>query len=394
MLELYYEVHGSGPALLLIPGSNGDAAFYAELADLLADRYTVINYDRRGFSRSAGAPAPRAGWAETHAEDARQLLDAVAGGPASVFGSSAGAIIGLELISRHPQLVTRLIAHEPPLAELLPDATRWRTLFHDVVTTYQQHGAEPAMRMFMAGTGTDTVDRPPHVDAGLISRMPGNVPTILTQEVPNATSYRPDFAALDAQCARITLAGGRLEPGGRRLSRRSHRLLVAAGRLRRDVGRHLRAGQFVSVAASAALRAANSTHPGGVVARCRWACDRVQAHCSHLLRRPARIRKRTRMPPAQPAASASDGSGRVTRCTLVTQSSACSSLCTRAASSNANRSAARDRQSSSASRAAATAAGSRRRIAESASTSASRSCSPTPRTRAMSRAEPPAAVPA
>jgi pimeloyl-ACP methyl ester carboxylesterase len=207
--SLYHDVRGSGPALLLIPGSNGDAGFYAALADLLADRYTVISYDRRGFSRSPGQGELRAGWVETHTEDACHLLEAVAGGPARVFGSSAGAIIGLALVSRRPQQVTRLVAHEPPLAELLPDATRWRTFFEDVTATYRTRGAEPAMRKFLTGIGMDTIEQPSRVDPELISRMSGNVHTILTQEVPNAPSYRPNLAALDAQHTRITVAGGR-----------------------------------------------------------------------------------------------------------------------------------------------------------------------------------------
>jgi pimeloyl-ACP methyl ester carboxylesterase len=207
--RLYYEVRGSGPPLLLIPGSNGDAGFFDAMADLLAEHRTVISYDRRGFSRSPVGEVERAEWIETHTEDARRLLDAVAGGPSQVFGSSAGAVIGLALISRHPQQVTRLVAHEPPLAELLPDAVRWRAFFEDVGATYRDEGADPAMRKFMAGIGLDTAQKPDHLDPGLIGRMPGNVHTILTQEVPNAPGYCPDLAALDVQHARITLAGGR-----------------------------------------------------------------------------------------------------------------------------------------------------------------------------------------
>ena len=66
------------------------------MAGLLAEHYTVITYDRRGFSRSPIQRPSRGGWAETHAQDAQRLLDVVAGGPAHVFGSSAGAVIGLE----------------------------------------------------------------------------------------------------------------------------------------------------------------------------------------------------------------------------------------------------------------------------------------------------------
>ncbi len=210
--RLYHEVRGSGPALLLIPGSNGDAGFYAALADHLAERYTVISYDRRGFSRSPIQQRRPTEWVDTHSQDARRLLDAMGTGPAYVFGSSAGAVIGLDLISRYPQQVTGLIAHEPPLAELLPDAARWRTFFQEVSTAHHTEGAGPAMRMFMTGTGLDATEQPTRADPELIGRMTGNIHTILTEEVPNAPSYRPDLVALDAQHARITPAVGRVAP--------------------------------------------------------------------------------------------------------------------------------------------------------------------------------------
>src|SRR5712692_9919310 len=60
--NLYYEVRGSGPVLLLVCGGIYDAAGYAGLAGPLADRYTVVTYDRRGNSRSpwTGRRSPRA----------------------------------------------------------------------------------------------------------------------------------------------------------------------------------------------------------------------------------------------------------------------------------------------------------------------------------------------
>lgn len=207
--RLHYEVRGSGPTLLLIPGSNGDAGFFDAVADLLADRYTVVGYDRRGFSRSPAREEWQGEWADVHTEDASRLLDAVGEGPAHVFGSSAGAVIGLALISRHPQQVGRLVAHEPPLAEVLPDAPRWRAFFRDVGVIYQNNGTEAAMRRFLTGIGVDATERPADPDPRLISRMSGNLHTILAREVPNAPRYRPDFAALDAQHTRIILAGGR-----------------------------------------------------------------------------------------------------------------------------------------------------------------------------------------
>lgn len=207
--RLHYEVRGSGPALLLIPGSNGDAGLFDALADLLADGFTVITYDRRGFSRSALDGPFTGDWSETHTDDARRLLETVATGPASVFGSSAGAVIGLDLVSRHPDLVTRLISHEPPMAEVLPDAADWRAFFANVRTTYRREGIGPAMALFMTGIGLDSLERPADPDPGLIGRLSGNLDFFLSHEVREAPGYRPDLGALDAGRARIVMAGGR-----------------------------------------------------------------------------------------------------------------------------------------------------------------------------------------
>ncbi|MFF4415643.1 alpha/beta fold hydrolase [Streptosporangium sp. NPDC001559] len=206
--RIHYEVRGSGPVLLLIPGSNGDAGFFDAMADRLADRHTVVSYDRRGFSRSFAQEEP-AGWIETHVEDARRLIGAVSEGPVRVFATSAGAVIGLDLIGRHPRLVSRLVAHEPPIFEVLPDASRWRAFFDEVGATYRSEGQEVAMRRFLAGIGVAEARRPADPDPELLARMSGNTHTILTQEVPNAPGHRPDFAALDAWRDRVVLAGGR-----------------------------------------------------------------------------------------------------------------------------------------------------------------------------------------
>ena len=63
---------------------------------------------------------------EVEANDLAQIIDAVGGGPADVFGSSGGAVAGLALVANHPDKVGTLIAHEPPVGELLPDAAQAR----------------------------------------------------------------------------------------------------------------------------------------------------------------------------------------------------------------------------------------------------------------------------
>jgi pimeloyl-ACP methyl ester carboxylesterase len=117
--DIYYEVHGSGSALLLIPGGNGDAGFYEPLAKALAGEFTVVTYDRQGFSRSPLSAATDDRLA-SDIEDARRLLDSHSDGPAEVFGSSSGGIVALDLVCRLPDIVRTVVVHEPPVVCLLP----------------------------------------------------------------------------------------------------------------------------------------------------------------------------------------------------------------------------------------------------------------------------------
>jgi pimeloyl-ACP methyl ester carboxylesterase len=119
--ELYYEIRGAGPPVLLIMGATGDGGHFDEIADLLADEFTIITYDRRGNGRS---PAP-AGWQTTspeeQADDAAALLDAIGSGAAAVFGTSSGGTFALCLLVRHPGRVRGAILHEPGLYALVDD---------------------------------------------------------------------------------------------------------------------------------------------------------------------------------------------------------------------------------------------------------------------------------
>lgn len=85
-IELHHEVRGAGPPILLIMGATGDGGHFERLAELLADEFTVVTYDRRGNGRS---PRPQ-GWSQTSAEeqadDAAELIRALGLAPAAAFG--------------------------------------------------------------------------------------------------------------------------------------------------------------------------------------------------------------------------------------------------------------------------------------------------------------------
>ena len=119
--ELYYEVCGGGPPVLLIMGFTGDAGHFETLAGALASEFTVISYDRRGNGRSPRPPGWAATRPEEQADDAAALLAALGLSPAAVFGTSAGANFALCLLIRHPETVSGAVLHETALVKLFDD---------------------------------------------------------------------------------------------------------------------------------------------------------------------------------------------------------------------------------------------------------------------------------
>jgi pimeloyl-ACP methyl ester carboxylesterase len=231
--SLYYEVRGSGPFLLLICGGVYDAAGYMAMAQQLAGRYTVVTYDRRGNSRSPldGAPEPQS--IEVHGEDAHRVLSAAgatAENPAHVFGNSSGATIGLELAARHPDQVHTLVAHEPPIFELLPERDHWRTVIQGVEDAFLKDGPGAAMQVLgaslkMSGGGEE--EREERIPGGgerpqagpdaetmeMIARLEKNMGFFIGYEVPPFNKYVPDIAALQASSVHVVPAMGEASEG-------------------------------------------------------------------------------------------------------------------------------------------------------------------------------------
>jgi pimeloyl-ACP methyl ester carboxylesterase len=246
---LYYEVRGAGPVLLLICGGVYDASGFDDLAGALADRYSVVTYDRRGNSRSALDGPPEAQHIEVHADDAFAVLTAVgvtAAAPAYVFGNSSGAIIGLALAERHPEAVRTLVAHEPPLFKVLPDRDYWKTVMQAVKDGFAQGGAGAGMAALDAGfinappiEGYDkapaeaqsaeeerALGPQPEPDPEVMARMQRNMEFFIGYEVPTFDEYTPDLAALRTGPVRIVAAVGAGSLGGPAYARAA---LVVAG---------------------------------------------------------------------------------------------------------------------------------------------------------------------
>ena len=147
--QLFYEVSGSGPLLILIPGAAGVGEVFHPLAHHLSAQYQVVTYDRRGFSRSQlDGPQDYEHRLATDTDDVRRLIEHLTDKPAIVFGNSSGAIVALEVLTHSPDWVQMVVAHEPPVVFLLPDAAKWWAFFDGVYDTYRKDGVPKAMHQF------------------------------------------------------------------------------------------------------------------------------------------------------------------------------------------------------------------------------------------------------
>ncbi|MXQ55260.1 alpha/beta fold hydrolase [Shimazuella alba] len=192
---LYYEKRGSGPLLLLIHGGNGDADSFP-IADELADRYTVVTYDRRGHRRSKLLDENEVYQIRTHSKDASLLLDHLTKQPAYVFGCSSGAVIALDLATHHPQQIKTLIAHEPPLPELLSGVERTHaaeTL--DALHKKFQTDGVAAMADFANKMGITVVHKP-HRSVDITEQKLKDIDFFILQEVPALKDFLLDIPKL------------------------------------------------------------------------------------------------------------------------------------------------------------------------------------------------------
>jgi len=198
----------------MLVGHPMGASGFAAVAPLLAEEYTVVTYDPRGFARSTIDDPDQDAEPDLLADDVRRVLEAVGDGPAHVFGSSGGAVTALALVANYPGHVQSLVAHEPPLTLLLPDAEEARAGIHDIYDTYRNNGIGAAWQRFSTFTGVNM--RPPSED---VARQSPSAEAVAMSErffghglLPIAL-YQPDFSALDDAPGRVMAAGGTTSEG-------------------------------------------------------------------------------------------------------------------------------------------------------------------------------------
>lgn len=231
---LTYDVRRNGqgtqPILLLI-GSPMGAAGFGTLAGHFSDR-TVVTYDPRGVERSTRDDPRAPATPDDHADDLHRLIQALGGGPVDLFASSGGAINALALVAQHPEDVRTLVAHEPPLADILPDREAALAASRSVHEAYQRDGFGAGMARFISlvmhkGPFPDDWAQQPAPDPamfGLPTEDDGSRDDpLLGQNMESSTRHELDFDAVRAASTRVVIAAGAESDG-----ELAHRAALAA----------------------------------------------------------------------------------------------------------------------------------------------------------------------
>ncbi|MFE4663582.1 alpha/beta fold hydrolase [Streptomyces sp. NPDC056716] len=226
---LHYEVRGEGPLIVLV-GAPMDAAAFAPLAELLATDHTVLTTDPRGIHRSTLDDPEQDSTPPLRADDLARLIAHVDAGPALVLGSSGGAVTALALAQAHPDHAHTVIAHEPPLIELLEDREQLRAGTEDLVTTYLDGDVTGAWKRFFAQAGI-AIPEPVIEEMFGGERDPRQVADErrwFAHEMRGSTFWQPDTTALRTGATRVVVGIGD-DSTGQLCDRTSQALAQALG---------------------------------------------------------------------------------------------------------------------------------------------------------------------
>lgn len=219
--QIAYYVDGALPPAggerpLVMIGQPMDASGFAALTAEFGDR-TVVRYDPRGFGASTRDDGTRINRAEVQAEDVHALIAEIGGGPVDLLASSGGAITALALVQQYPEDVAVLVAHEPPLMGVLPDAQVARRAYDVVSKSYAERGFGAGMAGFIhytswQGEFTDAYFElavPEPAAFGLPDDDSGDRSDPLLSDVSDPiVDFKPDWEAIKRAPTRVVLAVG------------------------------------------------------------------------------------------------------------------------------------------------------------------------------------------
>ena len=223
---------------LVLCGSPMDGTGFGSLADRIPDRVMVL-VDPRNTGHSLREDPTAAVTPEQHAEDLHALVEALGAGPVDVFASSGAAVNFLFLVAAHPDDLRTLVAHEPPMAGLLPDAEAIAATCDDLVATYDASGFGPAMARFIGlvmhrGPVTGEEPAPDPAAFGMPTEDDGSREDPLMANMRGGGVTRvPDLEAVRDASTRVVVGVGEESGGpedGEIAGRAAHAVAAALGR--------------------------------------------------------------------------------------------------------------------------------------------------------------------
>jgi pimeloyl-ACP methyl ester carboxylesterase len=217
--DIAYDVHGplptaDGRPLLFMIGQPMTASGFSTFVTHFPDR-TVVTYDPRGLDRSTRKDGRVDNTPELQARDIHALIEELDAGPVEMFASSGGAVTALALVATYPNDVTTLVAHEPPLISVLPDAEaaeRARAGFRDAYNAGGRNAGMAAFIMMSSWQGefNDEYFAQPAPDPAAFGMPREDDGTrddpLLSERSWAITDYRPDVEALHAAPTRVVIA--------------------------------------------------------------------------------------------------------------------------------------------------------------------------------------------
>ncbi len=215
-----YDVYAAGsdsgrPTVLMI-GQPMTAEGFRALADEVAADRTVVTYDPRGLGRSTRSDGSTTNDPHQQARDLHALIGHL-GAPIDIFASSGGAVTGLALVAAFPDDVRVLVAHEPPVLGVLPDAELALDAARVAEREYAAKGFGAGLAAFIRYVShegefpADYAEQPLPDPAqfGLPTEDDGSRDDALLGGSSRAfTEFMPDIDAVRAAPTRVVIAGG------------------------------------------------------------------------------------------------------------------------------------------------------------------------------------------
>ena len=198
-LHVWYQ--GSGPLLIFIAGAAQSGACFDPAIVELSEHYTAVAYDRRGYTTSPVEKKALLNPAQS-ARDVVAIIEALGFQKATIFGTSAGGIIALQVGVSYPEYVEHLIAHEAPTTSLLPDTTEWLDFCAAACDRYKTRGGLAALGLLgskMVGVPSDEVVPETTVQ---------NAPFFFEYEFTIFTIYTPNLVKLRENNVSMVVVAG------------------------------------------------------------------------------------------------------------------------------------------------------------------------------------------